>query len=191
MKCLFINTKISLKFLLISIVLLSLLSSKCIAAEIGIGISLEARDQILYVPINITNNFRTELSFRYSASESESSNSTSESDNLEIGIGLYGIKKLYEKTQLIYGCNFLYYDSSYENTYTGNLPPTSYSGDNTTYTIAPTLGIEYFVTDHISLGGKAEFYYRDSEIEYSSGPSSNSDRTYTGTNTNLAFRYYF
>ena len=189
MKCLFICAKASLKFLLISGVLLSLLSSKCIAAEIGIGISLESRDQIIYLPINITNNFRTELSFRYASSENETSSYTSEDDNLEIGIGLYAIKKLYEKTQLFYGCNFLYYDSGYESSYTS--PPSSSSGDYTSYTIAPTLGIEYFVTDHISLGGKAEFYYADAEVEYSSNPSSNSDRTFMGTNTNLAFRYYF
>ena len=192
MKCFCVKSRMLMKIILASILLVGLFSSQCFAAEYGLGISVEDNDPRIFIPINITDNFRTELSLYYGASERDSSTSSSESEGYEFGLGLFGLKNLYENTQIYYGCRFLYFNgkSKYEDKSSGVFFSPSRNSDYKAYSVAPTLGIEYFMTENIALGGEFEFHYEDSSYEYDDS-TDDSDYTSTGTDTRLILRYYF
>ena len=164
----------------------SLMAANCFGAEFGIGLTANDSDRELYLPIKITDNFRTEISIGFDSREQKTDLTKTEADQVEAGIGLFFTQSVYERTLLYYGCRLKYLYVNADREYSDG---SHYSQRQDGYSIAPTLGFEYFLTDHISLGGEAEFYY-----EYLDGEDEDDldiDETYTGTDGRVVIRYYF
>ncbi len=160
------------------------ISTNVLAAEFGIGISIDQHDQTIYIPFKLTNSLKTEISIGIHSGKTETSEYKFENDRIETGIGVFLAKNVNDKTKLFMGCRFLYIEET--NEYKGN---SLNSSDVAGYGIAPTLGFEFFVTDHISLGGEAEFYYKDLNGE--DEDKNDIDNKYNGTDSRVVLRYYF
>lgn len=188
MRCLFLGPKNGAIVGLTAAFILAFLSCAG-AAEFGLGISANSNDQSIYVPVQITENFRTEFSVGYDSEEIESADTKVEFEAFEIGVGLYMCNEVYERTQLYYGCRFLYIQQDRELV-DGSVHRYL---DSEGYGIAPTLGFEYYLTDHISLGGEAAFRYVkiDGEGDTTGPISASEDETIKNTDTRAVIRYYF
>ena len=163
-----------------------LMAANSYAAEYGIGLTANRSDLSLYMPIKLTDNFRTEISVGYQSAEAKADNQKQEADQIEAGIGLFFTKDVYPKTQLYYGCRLLYL---YENRELSRSSGTDYSVRRNGFGIAPTLGFEYFMTEQISLGGEVEFYYRYLDGKDDDGVDF--EETTSGTDSRVVIRYYF
>lgn len=166
--------------------LAGLMAANCFAAEFGIGFTANYSDQELYFPIKLTNHFRTEISVGFSTAEQKTDSTKIEADIVAAGIGLFLTHNVHERTLLYYGCRLKYLYQNADREYSDGSHRTEQQKG---YGIAPTLGFEYFITENISLGGEAEFYYQylDGEDE----DDLDVDETYTGTDGRIVIRYYF
>lgn len=172
--------------------LFMLFATNSFATQFGIGISGTSDDQRIYFPINITDSFRTELSLAVSTAELERNDAKQENDLADMGVGLFLTKTVYEKTKLYYGSRFTYMYGKIKYRYTDSNDNASY--DQNGYSIAPTIGLEYYITDHISLGGEAEYSYRKLDIDADTGTDvrdRDTKQTITGTTGRVVLRYFF
>src|SRR6185295_1135709 len=107
----------------LSIALLAACSSHVLAADFGVGVSVQSNDAWIYAPIDVTPGFRIEPSIRFLDSESESQTQSasfglpittsvkSEGDQRELAVGLFGKTSLGESVRLYYGARAAYIDS--------------------------------------------------------------------------------
>lgn len=169
---------------------LALCSGPVLAADFGIGVSARSDDGWVYVPIDISKNFRLEPSVRYYSSDSTTAQSLTESsvdsDTLEVGIGVFGLKQVEEAAHLYYGIRLAYLDRSIEST-TVTSSGTTFLDEakQDGYRIGPTMGFEYLFGGHFSVGGEASYAFV--ELEDDDG----GDQSSSGTETRLIFRYMF
>ena len=187
-----------IKMVIVTATLVGLISTNCFALEFGIGIGANDYDRTIYVPINITNNFRTELSLGYSSNDRKSATDSEanfyDGYSIETGIGLFFLKDVYEKTQIYYGCRLLYINGESKWNYSSGY---NYNDKSSGYGIVPTFGVEYLITDHFSLGGEIEFFYTNlngkTEESYpdTDTVSYDTNSTSSGTNGRVVLRYYF
>jgi hypothetical protein len=155
----------------LSIALLALCSSHVLAADFGVGVSVQSNDAWIYAPIDVTPAFRIEPSMRFISAESESQTQSasfglpittsvkSDTDQYELAVGLFGKTALAESIRLYYGARVAYIDNETKQriaTSFGTVEDvveeeSSLDG----YRISPTLGFEYLINEHFSLGGEA------------------------------------
>src|SRR6185503_663332 len=107
----------------LSIALLAACSSQVLAADFGVGVSVQSNDAWIYAPIDVTPGFRIEPSIRFVSAESESQTQSSsfglpvttsvksETDQLELAVGLFGKTLLGESVRLYYGARAAYIDN--------------------------------------------------------------------------------
>jgi opacity protein-like surface antigen len=162
---------------------LALCSSPVLAADFGIGVSVRSDDGWVYVPIDISKNFRLEPSVRYSSRETSSPSvapayASLEVDSLELGIGVFGLQQVEEAAHLYYGGRVAYVDTSITQTFRDE---SSQDG----YRIGPTVGFEYLFGGHFSVGGEASYMFVELDGD------DNSEQSSSGTETRLIFRYMF
>lgn len=181
---------------------LALASSSALAADFGIGVSARSDDGMLYLPVNISKAFRIEPSVRYSSNESSirqyGYEDSQETDILELGLGIFGLKKITDAAHLYYGGRVSYVDSEATNLTPG--PYGEFINGKTKqdgYRIGPTLGFEYLFAGHFSVGGEASYTFLDLDGEattyYNTSYSSKvqMEQKTHGTQTRLVFRYMF
>ena len=167
----------------LSIALLAACSSNVLAADFGVGVSVQSNDAWIYAPIDVTPGLRIEPSIRFVDSESESQTQSSsfgvpiatsvksESDQRELAVGLFGKTLLGESVRLYYGARAAYIDNEtkqriatrFQNSEDVVEEESSLDG----YRISPTLGFEYLINEHFSLGGEAEWFYQDLDADIS------------------------
>jgi hypothetical protein len=167
----------------LSIALLAACSSHVSAADFGVGVSVQSNDAWIYMPVDVTPGFRIEPSIRFVSSESESQTQSSsfgfpittsvksESDQRELAVGLFGKAVLGESVQLYYGARAAYIDNETKQRIATRFQTvedvieeeSSLDG----YRISPTLGFEYLINEHFSLGGEAEWFYQDLDSDIS------------------------
>ena len=170
--------------------------------------SVQSNDAWIYAPIDVTPGFRIEPSIRFVSSESESQTQSSsfglpittsvksESDQRELAVGLFGKASLGESVRLYYGARAAYIDSETKQRIatrfgtSEDLVEEESSLDG--YRISPTLGFEYLINEHFSLGGEAEWFYQDLDSDISlTDVSGTAKLKSNGTATRLIVRFMF
>jgi hypothetical protein len=192
----------------LSIALLAAGSSQVVAADFGVGVSVQSNDAWIYAPIDVTPKFRIEPSIRFVSAESESQAQSSsfglpittsvksDTDQYELAVGLFGKTALGESVRLYYGARAAYIDNETKQriaTSFGTVEDvieeeSSLDG----YRISPTLGFEYLINEHFSLGGEAEWFYQDLDSDVSQTDVAGTAKLQSnGTATRLIVRFTF
>lgn len=194
----------------LSIALLAACSSHVFAADFGVGVSVQSNDAWIYVPIDVTPGFRIEPSIRFVDSESESQTQSSsfglpittsvksQSDQRELAVGLFGKTLLGESVRLYYGARAAYIDNETKQRIATRFQTVEdvVEGESSLdgYRISPTLGFEYLINEHFSLGGEAEWFYQDLDSEISqtdADVAGTAKLKSNGTATRLIVRFTF
>jgi hypothetical protein len=184
-------------------------SSHALAADFGVGVSVQSDDAWIYAPIEVTPGFRIEPSIRFVSSESESQTQSSsfglpitttaksKGDQREFAIGLFGKTSIGESVRLYYGARGAYIDNETKLRIVTRFATSedlleeesSFDG----YRISPTLGFEYLINEHFSLGGEAEWFYQDldSDISRTDLAAGTATLKSNGTATRLIVRFTF
>ena len=178
------------------------------AADAGLGVSLRSNDAWVYVPIDF-GKVRIEPSVRYldSDSTSVSNNSsslfpltetrTTEARSLELAVGVFGLGNVLDNVRVYYGARVAYIDSTQTERihaqFLSTVETVTFESDADGYRLSPTLGFEYAVNKHFSIGGEAEWFYQDvdSDFQQSDETPSSGESTQTGTATRVILRFYF
>ena len=192
----------------LSLALLAACSSQVDAADFGVGVSVQSNDAWIYAPIDVTPGFRIEPSMRLVSAETESHTQSSsfglpittsvksDTDQYELAVGLFGKTALGESVRLYYGARVAYIDNQTQQriaTSFGTIEDvveqeSSLDG----YRISPTLGFEYLINEHFSLGGEAEWFYQDLDSDISqSDVAGTANLKSNGTATRLIVRFTF
>jgi len=176
---------------------LLVISNICFAAQYGLGASVKDYGSYgIYIPVNLSDNYRIEGSIYNNHFKHEDNNTTiptntsTEFDSAQIGIGFFKLIKKSSEISLSLGIRASYvkrknnmHDSS-TNTYLND------NADG--YSVEPALGIEYYPIQNISLALEVSYYYTKLTGETTSNTSSiNTETTQHGTNTNVILRYFF
>ena len=192
----------------LAIALLAACSSHVLAADFGLGVSVQSNDAWIYAPIDVTPRFRIEPSVRYVSSDSESQTQSSsfglpiitsvksDGDQRELAVGLFGKTSLAEAVRLYYGARVAYIENE-----TKQRIATRFGTDEDVteedssldgYRISPTLGFEYLINEHFSFGGEAEWFYQDLDSDISrTDVMGNAKLKSNGTATCLIVRFTF
>ena len=152
------------------------------ASNIGLGVSLDSDNNTIYIPYDLSETIRIEPSLSYS----KSYNNSSDTNSLEAAIGLFKKQEIVQKMNALVG--YIRFESDYDGSAVNS------QTDGNGYSIAPTLGFEYYLTDNFSVGAEASVRYMKSEVEIkdSSSTKTNSyDTSSTQTNTSASLRFYF
>jgi hypothetical protein len=165
-------------------------------AKVGIGISVKDDGGILYVPIRLKS-FMIEpvFSYAYNERDQDLTNSTlsvnSKQSEKAAGLGVYFIKPLRERMDLLLGLRFMYLD--YKEQQTSSTGTTNYDYSVNGIEIAPSLGIEYELMDHVSLGGYLRLVYQTLSGDYNSDTSTEYDIETDSfeTESELFVKFYF
>ncbi|MCU7843508.1 MAG: porin family protein [Candidatus Thiodiazotropha sp. (ex Monitilora ramsayi)] len=172
--------------------LILFISAVCLSssanAYVGLGVSAKSNDAWVYLPINMSDNFRIEPALRYYKDEQTDDIASRETTLFEISVGLFRKSKLTQNTGIYYGgrLGYIQEETSLSSTYS------NMDFDTDGFSIAPTIGFEYFFTDNFSVGAEAEWFYRDLDgSEWNGGTQSNFDKETTGTSTRLILRFNF
>jgi hypothetical protein len=172
-----------MKKILIAGALLAVSAAASADVSVGLGVSLRDSDQAtVYVPIDINNQIRIEPTINVFASEDELGDTKVENEGFALGAGVFFLMPTDHSVTLYVGGRLGFVSNEYKaTTYapSGAVLATE-EIDRDGFRIAPTVGFEYNFNDHISLGGEAGIGYSDVD-----------DSEFTGTTTNVIFRYRF
>jgi len=134
------------------------------ATEWGIGFSTQSDDQTIYFPIKAGDKLRIEPFFREKSitynRESIFDRYKITSKSFSVGMGVFGITNIKEKSQLYYGARVSYQ----ETVYTYKSENFNLKDESNGYQFSPTIGFEYMLTDNILIGGEAEWAYSDTSL---------------------------
>lgn len=161
--------------------------------DAGIGVSIQSDDSLIYVPIDFNQKFRLEPSLRYFKEESHFQNGLDlDSSSLELGVGLFGLTGVGERLRIYYGGRLAYVRSEFRSTqiFASDLlgfETFTTQQDADGYRVSPTLGFEFLINDRLSIGGEAEYFYQDLEVERFGRNQLQS----SGTDTRLIVRFKF
>jgi len=163
------------------------------SADFGFGASFKSNESTIYFPIKIDQKFLLEPYVRYTDRDSVSIagiQSISTKD-LVLGFGTFWTSQPMDSASLYIGARVAYVQSE-QVTRTQLGIPTTFTQDMDGYLIAPTVGFEYFVIERISIGGEIAYEYSNIDGDTTSTFSTTStEQKFSGTRTNILFRYYF
>jgi len=186
-----------------SVVLICLLAvNTSSAADFGFGASFKSNESTIYVPVHIGKHFMVEPFFRYEDRDSQNFGAEISSKDSIIGVGLFAVLKPLEKASVYLGARAAYVDQEQSITTPifGVIQPNPGSSlqrktKQDGYSIAPTLGFEYWIIEHLTIGAEVAWEYVDLDGSYTSNfaPSSSTsvDSKSNGTRTNIILRFYF
>lgn len=155
----------------------------------GIGIEINS-DLKIYFPIK-TSNLLIEPSIAVEdqklSSTSNTSSSTFETKDIELSIGLFKNTEQSDKTYFYYGARLGYIKTERKTIATTTLLVVKESG----YTIAPTIGIEHYLTKGLSIGLETALKYSDTDGDTIATSSTNTSRRAYDTVAAVIARYKF
>ena len=191
-------------FRLLSTIAGLLFVSTGIAAEFGFGASFKSDETAIYFPVHIGSRVIVEPYFSFVDDESLAFSAKVSLEDTEIGVGLFGRVNPTEKASAYLGVRAAYIRS--EQTVEQEISLVTPGGrtsqvvatqtENDGYSIAPTLGFEYFIIDRLTIGAEVAWEYRDldASVNTSSPFLPGHDKTETSSNrtrTNIILRFYF
>lgn len=182
-----------------------LISSSVWGGETSLGVGISATEQggTIYLPIRMPH-LMIEPMFSYSSGETQNKSEydyVSKNDYSEytIGLGVYLVKGIFSNTDLLVGLRGAYINTEQENR-TDALSTYYFQGSNTEadgFLIAPTVGVEYRLNDHVSAGIYTAFEYVKLSGDSKSFDANNGEnhfdyeRRIKSTATDLYVKYYF
>jgi len=192
----------------VPLALLAACTSQVHAADFGVGVSVQSNDAWIYAPIDVTPGFRIEPSIRLVSAETESQTQSSsfglpittsvksDTDQYELAVGLFGKTALAESVRLYYGARVAYINNETKQriatSFGTSEDVTEQDSSLDGYRISPTLGFEYLINEHFSLGGEAEWFYQDLDSDISqSDVAGTANLKSNGTATRLIVRFTF
>lgn len=180
-------------------------------ADFGIGASFKSSEAGIYLPITITPRVFVEPYFRYSDRDTDStiagsaeSGSDSSFTTLSVGAGLFGVSQLGDAVDFYYGARAAYLRQESSTTalilspapiLPFSVPTQEFDADG--FSIAPTLGFQYYLTDRLSLGAEVRWEFTDVSgtiiSTNSSGTETRIEQTtrQSDTRTDVLLRFYF
>jgi len=191
----------------IFIVCVSLLITSVAEADAGFGASLGSDDSTIYVPVTVSERIMVEPYLSYSRQkarpESGPQPGATRGETTTIGLGIFGRKIPAEHFSIYYGARLSHRRDKHETSLTDfNTGAVTSVGrvDVSGNTVAPTLGFQYNVLEHFTIG--AEVAVEHSSMNLKSGtevppgtpaPSLDVrlDNNSTTTQTNIVLRYFF
>lgn len=189
----------------ITLVALGTLIISTASAKVGIGVGISSESATIFLPVDLGQYVRIEPAFEYQkydrSEEYSDLNRTDEATYAELSLGLFGRFTVYENLKGYAGLRLGYNYESNESTRVSTSGTEYTERDLQGYSIAPTLGFEYFFVENFSLGGEVSWYYRalDGDITVNQIPVSgtpdlmtgDTENTRTGTHAKLLARFYF
>ena len=176
------------------------------ASEIGLGVAIHGPRYSINIPIAVSQDYRVEGYMSYYGTKSDDGGHVSEDLHYEVGAGIFKLLQENRHT-LYYGARLGLADDERKISYSstvlvggGGAIATVENTDTNLkgYVVAPVVGFEYSMTDHISIGGEISYFYQylkgvvtTSNAIGTSFPDTNANQTYQGTTTRVLLRYYF
>ncbi len=155
-----------------------LLSLNVNAAEYGFGATLNGESSTIYIPINITKEFRVEPYF--SSFKQKPNEYSGPYRANQYGLGLFKVKEAPYNTNIIMGVRAAYTSGDSSGKFDG-------------YSFGPVLGFEYYPIENFSVGADVSWQY--TQMKYSGAPQYYGDDGYTTkyyrTTTSVFIKYYF
>ncbi|HEX5421135.1 MAG TPA: hypothetical protein VFY39_14160 [Gammaproteobacteria bacterium] len=169
-------------------------------AEPGIGASVNSGSETIYVPVTLSAKFMAEPYLSYQT-EKQKTGTEVTSKATTIGVGLFRTRDFAENFTIYYGARLAYLKQEQSTTVT-NFITGELAGINQIeldgYSIAPTLGFEYRVAGHLTVGAEIAAEHSDLDgKEATESPTGlalttvNQSRIRTQTMTNIILRYFF
>jgi len=164
------------------------------SADFGFGASFKSSESTIYFPIKVNSKFMLEPYVRYADNDSVSitgiqNNSTKD---LAFGLGTFWVTQPLDSTFLYIGARVAYMKKEQVVTTQVGITSTSFTQDMDGYLVAPTIGFEYFVIEHVSIGGEVAYEYSSIDGDTTGTFSTTStEQEFSGTRTNILLRYYF
>ncbi|PJA53470.1 MAG: hypothetical protein CO167_07285 [Candidatus Marinimicrobia bacterium CG_4_9_14_3_um_filter_48_9] len=169
------------------------------ATKVGFGVMFHDLYQIVmysgetptfYVPIDF-GTWKLEPFFSYYNSTSTQNDGDEYSTTVKnLGLGLFW-KTNFIKTSIFYGVRVGTYSDIYSREYK-NYPEDNYENSLKGTYVAPTVGGEYFFSNHFSLGGEISFERLISKQTSNNSPYYEPTELLTyNTNPHITLRYYF
>ena len=146
------------------------------AADVGVGIGAQSNEASIYLPIDWASGYRLEPALRFSKSVSTTeepftafrsgSSLRQESHSFELAVGAFRLFSLTEYGKVSVGVRLSWLDSKSEakSESTSTSGPLSVFRSETSldgYRIAPTIGLEYLLGEHFSIGGEVSYSFLD------------------------------
>ena len=132
------------------------------AAAVGIGASVQSDNGTIYIPYRI-NALLVEPFVNYQRNDQNTDNrGSAEVRRYRVGVGGFLQKSLNENVGLYYGGRIFLtrMDEQYDDGYR------SYDRDYRGWGIAPTVGLEYMLSDHVGLAVETAITYESLDYNY-------------------------
>lgn len=148
------------------------------AAEFGLGVALSGNGSGIFVPINVSEQWRVEPSLEYSKFNFSETDFDSSNEIYRLGVGVFRLWQSSEQVRTLVGVRVSYQSFSQTR---------QFEVDG--HGIAPTVGFEYAVTPSLVVGAEAALEYVDLDGEDPLGRPVRQDSTETRTAVTL--KYFF
>jgi hypothetical protein len=116
----------------------------------------------IFVPINVSSRYRVEPEIGFQHVSSRTSGQSSSNDasdtSVHVGAGVFGLTTPKDHFTIYYGIRLAYLRFSQSTGSPNGTNGYSFPTANG-YFVTPTVGGEYFLGDHLSLGGEVQFRY--------------------------------
>jgi hypothetical protein len=165
----------------------------CQAGDLGIGVSVKSNDSAVYLPFKVAPHLMLEgrLEYQRDARSDEIPGVGPDTENAtscSLGAGCFGLSQLSESTRLYAGGRLSYVANRNEM----NAPFGSSTIREHGWSVAPTVGVEYFPIKQLSVGAEVGLSYaRLTGTLSSGGMDADTTRNHTSTESALIVRYYF
>lgn len=171
---------------------LAAISSQSNAEESSYGFGVGVNDGIkIYFPIN-KGDLIIEPTLATYGRDNKTADSRYEYKTIEVGVGVFKNKKVTEDTYMYYGGRLGYIDGENKGFYQYTSSSSSHSNEEDGYFIAPTLGVQYFLTDSISVGLDAAFMYSKVKgVNTSNGTITDTETVIYNSEAGVILRYMF
>jgi len=131
------------------------------AADVGIGVSVNSQDRRVYMPIDVSESFRIEPQFTYFEQSISVPTFDNDTEYTAFSLGLFKKQKMAENFNFFLGARIGYVQDERKTESDTSMSTSDLSG----YSIAPTIGFEYYVFDKLSIGGEVAWSYTDLDGE--------------------------
>jgi hypothetical protein len=164
--------------------------------EVGAGCSLTQSGtgpRTIFVPIVVSNlMIEGSLAVQHLSQNAGTGDARTE-DYFYPGVGVFALRPLGAEARLYLGGRLTYINAQGKQTLDTGYGLQTYAFHETGFSIAPTIGIEYFPIKHLSIGGEVSYVISKTDTTNSQTQMVNQDSSFngSGTQTQIILRWYF